>query len=96
MDYGYVNGTCATDGEPVDCFVGAASNGLVGLIVTTDYRKQDREVKLLVGCTPVDIYTAHGFINYDRTLLEGVLVLRQPMHTLWAESTRPHQHFKRK
>lgn len=88
LNYGYVNGTRATDGQEVDCFVGtadptAAAGELVGVILTTDHRKGDREAKLLYRCTPAEIYTAHGFINYDRTLLEGLLVLRQPMHTLW-------------
>jgi len=88
IDYGYVPGTQATDGQAVDCFLGSAppssdASGLVGLILTTDYRKEDREAKLLIDCTPTEIYTAHGFINYDRTLLEGLLVLRTPMHTLW-------------
>ena len=88
LDYGFVNGTTATDGEEVDCFVGTAdpdtaAGRLVGLILTTDHRKGDREAKLLYRCTPPDIYTAHGFINFDRTLLEGLLVLRFPMETLW-------------
>jgi inorganic pyrophosphatase len=88
LDYGSVDGTLSTDGEAVDCFVGSASpdaaaGGLVGAILTTDHRKGDREVKLLYRCTPPEIYTAHGFINYDRTLLEGLLVLRTPMHELW-------------
>lgn len=83
LDYGYVNNTMASDDEPVDCFVGTADTGLVGLIATTDYRQRDREVKLLWNCSPPDIYMAHGFINYDRTLLEGLLVLRQAMHALW-------------
>jgi inorganic pyrophosphatase len=86
LDYGYVPGTVGTDGEPVDAFVGTGPTGLVGAILTTDYRQQDREVKLLVNCTPPEIYTAHGFINYDRTLLEGLLVLRTPMHTLWRDA----------
>ena len=90
IDYGYIPGTEATDGQAVDCFIGSApsssaASGLVGLILTTDYREGDREAKLLIDCTPPEIYTAHGFINYDRTLLEGLLVLRTPMHTLWEE-----------
>ncbi|MEM6645562.1 MAG: hypothetical protein AAF730_04845 [Bacteroidota bacterium] len=84
MDYGYVNRTRGADGEEVDVFVGTAANGLVGGLVTTDYRKGDTEVKLLYRCSPQEIYLAHGFINYDRTLLEGTLHLRYPMHTLWA------------
>jgi inorganic pyrophosphatase len=83
MDYGFIPDTMSTDGEAVDVFVGEGALGLVGLILTTDHRQTDREMKLLVDCTPPEIYTAHGFINYDRTLLEGVLVLRYDMPTLW-------------
>ncbi len=85
LDYGYLPGTIGADGEPVDAFVGSGDQGLVGLLLTSDYRQGDREVKLLVDCTPPEVYTAHGFINYDRTLLEGVLVLRDPMPTLWKD-----------
>jgi inorganic pyrophosphatase len=83
LDYGYIPGTVGTDGAPVDVFVGNGTLGLVGAILTTDHRQGDREAKLLVDCTPPEIYTAHGFINYDRTLLEGVLVLRYEMGALW-------------
>ena len=85
LDYGFIPGTTSTDGEPVDVFVGSGDAGLVGLILTTDHRQGDREVKLLVDCTPPEVYTAHGFINYDRTLLEGVLVLRTSMPDLWGQ-----------
>jgi inorganic pyrophosphatase len=83
LDYGYIPGTVGTDGAPVDVFVGNGTLGLVGAILTTDHRQGDREAKLLVDCMPPEIYTAHGFINYDRTLLEGVLVLRYEMGALW-------------
>jgi hypothetical protein len=33
-------------------------------------------------CTPEEIYLVNGFINFDRTLLEGTLTLRRPMHGL--------------
>jgi inorganic pyrophosphatase len=83
LDYGSLPGTVGPDGEPVDAFVGTGAQGLVGLLLTTDHRQGDHDVKLLVDCTPPEIYTAHGFINYDRDLLEGVLVLRHPMERLW-------------
>jgi inorganic pyrophosphatase len=83
LDYGFIPGTMSTDGEPVDVFVGSGTQGLVGAILTTDHRQEKREMKLLVDCPPPEIYMAHGFINYDRTLLEGVLVLRRPMPALW-------------
>ncbi len=82
LDYGYVNATRSTDGEEVDVFVGTAGTGLVGLLVTTDFRKGDREVKLLYDCSAEEIYLANGFINFDRSLMEGRLVLRQPMSAL--------------
>jgi len=85
LDYGFVNDTLGTDGDPLDVFVGDGTTGLVGMILTTDYRQHDREAKLLYDCTPPEVYAAHGFINYDRTLLEGVLVLRQAMPTLWGD-----------
>jgi len=83
IDYGYIPGTVGTDGEPVDVFVGTGATGLVGAILTNDHRRGDGEAKLLYDCTPSEIYTAHGFINYDRSLLEGVLVLRVSMPELW-------------
>jgi inorganic pyrophosphatase len=86
LDYGSINGTLGTDGEPLDVFVGRGTTGLVGVILTTDLRQQDREMKLLYDCMPTEVYTAHGFINYDRTLLEGVLVLRQSLTALWDET----------
>jgi inorganic pyrophosphatase len=83
IDYGYIDGTLGTDGDEVDVFVGTASSGLVGLLLTTDHRRGDRECKLLYNCTPEEIYLVHGFINFDPALMTGLLVLRRPMRTLW-------------
>ncbi|QXD16405.1 hypothetical protein GQ464_005495 [Rhodocaloribacter litoris] len=83
IDYGYLNLTRSTDGEAIDLFVGSAANGLVALLLTHDYRRGDREVKLLYNCTPEEIYLVNGFINFDRTLMAGWLVLRYPMQALW-------------
>ncbi len=83
IDYGYVNGTVATDGHELDVFVGTASTGLLGALATIDHRKGDTEIKLIYDCTPEEVYLVNGFINFDRTLMEGVLVLRRRMETLW-------------
>jgi len=88
MDYGYVNGTRSTDGHEVDVFVGSARTGLVGAIFTTDHRKGDRECKFLLDCTPGEVYLANGFLNYDRRLMEGTLVMRRPMAELRFLTTR--------
>lgn len=83
IDYGYVNETTATDGRELDLFRGSASTGLAGTIITIDHRKGDREFKLIYDCSPEEIYLVNGFINFDRELMEGVLVLRRPMTELW-------------
>ena len=85
MDYGYVNGTSATDGQDLDVFRGTVRTGLTGAIISVDHRKEDREFKLLYDCSPEEIYLANGFINFDRSLMEGVLVLRKPMADLWKD-----------
>ncbi|MXW63364.1 MAG: hypothetical protein F4Y00_11195 [Bacteroidetes bacterium SB0662_bin_6] len=85
MDYGYVNGTSATDGQDLDVFRGTVRTGLAGAIISVDHRKGDREFKLLYDCSPEEIYLANGFINFDRSLMEGILVLRKPMADLWKD-----------
>ena len=76
IDYGYVNDTVGPDGDEVDVFVGSAATGLVGAIFTSDYRKRDEELKLMYNCTPGEVYLINGFINFDRELMEGVLLMR--------------------
>ncbi|WP_456425398.1 inorganic diphosphatase [Rhodocaloribacter sp.] len=88
IDYGYVNDTLGGDGEEVDLFVGSARNGLVALILTHDHRRGDRECKLIYDCTPEEVYLVNGFINYDRSLMEGRLVMRRPMRELWSKTPR--------
>ena len=83
VDYGFVNGTVGNDGDEIDVFLGSADNGLVALILTRDYRKGDSETKLIYNCTPAEIYIVNGFINYDRTLMEGWLATRNRMREMW-------------
>lgn len=96
LDYGFVPGTLSTDGEGIDAFVGTAREeagaNLVGAILTQDHRQGKREAKLLWRCTPEEIYRAHGFLNFDQRLLEGVLALRAPMPELWRRTERPRPH----
>ena len=83
IDYGYVNDTLATDGDEIDLFCGTASTGLVGTMITQDHRRGDAEFKLIYNCSPEEIYLVNGFINFDRSLMEGVLVLRWEMASIW-------------
>jgi len=83
IDYGFVRGTRGTDGEELDVFVGTISSGLVAAILTTDFRRGDRECKLIYNCTPEEVYLINGFINFDRSKMEGTLVMRRPMRELF-------------
>lgn len=83
IDYGYVNGTDTVDGAEMDVFKGTSSNGLVAAIFTEDRRKGDLEAKLIVDCSPREIYLVNGFINFAPDLMRGRLLMRQPMKSLW-------------
>lgn len=85
LDYGHLAGTTGLDGEEVDAILGSLPEaGLVGVIATADFRRGDRELKLLLGCTPTEVYTALGFFNFDPNLMRGRLRLREAMTQLWA------------
>lgn len=83
IDYGYINETLSTDGAEIDIFLGTATNKLVAVIFTADFRKGDREAKLIYNCTPGEIYLINGFINFDPDLMQGRLLMRRPMQDLW-------------
>lgn len=83
IDYGFVNGTDTVDGAEMDVFKGTADNGLVAAIFTEDRRKGDLEAKLIVDCSPREIYLVNGFINFAPDLMRGRLLMRRPMKSLW-------------
>ena len=56
LDYGYLEGTSAVDGDGVDVFLGSADRAtLTAAAVTFDPYKHDVEVKLFAGCTPDEV-----------------------------------------
>lgn len=67
LDYGYLDGTVAGDGEGIDVWVGSIQGArrLVATVATVDLFKRDAEIKLLVNCTDdemqiiVDFYKAN-------------------------------------
>lgn len=83
IDYGYINETLSTDGAEIDIFLGTATNKLVAVLFTADFRKGDREAKLIYNCSPSEIYLVNGFINFDPDLMQGRLLMRHAMQALW-------------
>lgn len=64
LDYGYLDGTRAMDGGGIDVWVGSLpASELVGLAITVDLLKRDIEIKLLLGCTQVEIQLVMAFLN---------------------------------
>jgi inorganic pyrophosphatase len=58
LDYGYLEGTSASDGGGIDVWLGSLGNKeLTGILCTFDTLKRDAEIKLLLGCTSTDIET---------------------------------------
>jgi inorganic pyrophosphatase len=69
LDYGYVEGTSASDGDGIDVWYGSlGSKTLTGILCTFDNIKRDAEIKLLIGCTMEDISVIREFHNEMRTL----------------------------
>ena len=64
LDYGYLEGTTAGDGDGIDVWMGSQdSKTLTGILCTFDKIKSDAEIKLLLGCTKKDIQTIQNFNN---------------------------------
>ena len=56
LDYGYLEGTSAADGDGIDVWIGTEPGlGLVGIVCTFDPVKADAEIKLIWGCTPQEV-----------------------------------------
>jgi inorganic pyrophosphatase len=52
LDYGYLEGTRAADGDGLDVWVGSLPDRRVTAVVCTiDLKQRDAEVKILLGCT---------------------------------------------
>lgn len=64
LDYGYLAGTTAGDGQGIDVWRGSATGqGVVGVVTTADAFKRDAEVKILLDCTEDEIETITAFLN---------------------------------
>jgi inorganic pyrophosphatase len=76
VDYGYLQGTTAGDGDEIDVFVGSELGaGVVGVAFTIDPNKRDAEVKVLTDCSETEIETIRRLL--DGHLGLGVQVLRR-------------------
>lgn len=75
LDYGYLQGTQAGDGDGIDVWIGSEPDQmLVGVLCTVDTLQRDVEIKLLLGCTPQEAETA--LASHNRGAQSGILLWR--------------------
>ena len=76
LDYGYLKDTTSTDGGGLDVWVGTQSSArLEGIICTIDLKKMDIEIKILIGCSEVELNTIIDFHNSGA--MRAILIRRQ-------------------
>lgn len=63
LDYGYLDGTTAPDGNGIDVWRGSGPAVVTGALCTLDALKGDAEVKLLVGCTEAEVAVVLATMN---------------------------------
>jgi inorganic pyrophosphatase len=64
VDYGYLEGTSAGDGEGIDVWRGSlASADFDSIVCTVDSSKKDAEIKILLGCSADDKQKIIHFLN---------------------------------
>ena len=75
LDYGYLEGTSAADGQGIDVWVGSLPEvEVTGIVCTLDLEKRDAEIKILLGCTPEEARRILSIHNRDKQA--GMLVER--------------------
>jgi inorganic pyrophosphatase len=76
LDYGYLAGTTAGDGDGIDVWLGSLPGcSVTGIVCTADAHKRDAEIKLLLGCTAEDMAAVQRFLNAHGL---GCTVLSRP------------------
>jgi inorganic pyrophosphatase len=79
LDYGYLQGTKAGDGQEIDVWRGsAAERRLDAIVCTVDLHKRDVEVKLLIGCTENEQAAICQFHNAGNSMA-AILLGREQM-----------------
>jgi inorganic pyrophosphatase len=75
VDYGYLEGTTASDRGGIDIWVGSTgSQQPDAIICTLDLFKNDAEIKILLGCSEDEIRAILKLLNADS--MRGLLVRR--------------------
>lgn len=64
LDYGYLEGTTASDGGGIDVWIGSQpAKNPNAIVCTIDIMKRDAEIKILIGCSDLEIQAVVGFLE---------------------------------
>lgn len=64
LDYGFLEGTTAGDGQGIDVWLGSGDHTwITGIVCTVDLDKRGAELKLLLGSTPAEAQVIMNFLN---------------------------------
>lgn len=76
LDYGYLEGTSAGDGEGIDVWLDSGNRTqLTSVICTVDTMRRDSEIKVLLGCTPDEMQRIASFVHENGM---GCLLIEHP------------------
>jgi inorganic pyrophosphatase len=76
VDYGYLEGTTASDRGGIDVWVGTTgARRAEAVFCTVDLLKRDAEIKIVLGCTEAEKQAVLTFLN--RESMRGLLILRE-------------------
>jgi inorganic pyrophosphatase len=76
LDYGYLAGTVAADGDGVDVWRGTRHGaGVTGMICSVDLEKRDTECKLLLDCTAGEM---RRILELHRVGEQSAILLERP------------------
>jgi inorganic pyrophosphatase len=77
LDYGFLEGTTAADGNGVDVWIGSADKREVAAIACTfDFVKRDLELKILLACTEREAERILEFHNTEN--MQVAYLIRRP------------------
>ena len=75
VDYGYLDGTTAIDGEGIDVFVGSGKKIVTGISCSVDLVNRDIENIILIGCTDEEKNKVlHYLTKYEN--MQGIIIDR--------------------
>ena len=64
LDYGYLKKTRSMDGGGIDVWIGSQNRTTVnGIFCTVDIKKEDSEIKIVIGCNSDEIKQINEFHN---------------------------------